>query len=1178
MEKYIEIGGRLHSTATGNVTTGANEILDDELNKKQSQINSETLQHVESIDAALQELSPDQTQALALATDVNTLKAKSVRGDETQSLTDAEKEQAISNMGVTGVYDISSEHPVSGHPKKYSTLPAALADVPVGRRKSGMSVKALMQLTQEMYHVEVTEGVTDLPTGYDEYELSEASSMTTGDYTYNGLDTENFSAIPSTVGASVLYYIYDSQSSSYTTWLLTKSSDSTYAYKQYLYMQEYANTTAGNTAFLSASNWQGVDDKPTAGSNNLIKSGGVYNQINQINKKIDSGMGIAQPLETVNGKYISRFDGTIVDNSSYSYSIFSVNENDCLLFTINGNVGSAVATVSFWDSNDTNITTLNRHVLGELFIIIPSNVVKVIISYLTNPGLGIVRKTKNPMGLPINSVSTENIKNKAVTIEKLWNTSAYDNVLQTIRTNNLFDIFTMIVEGFYITNSGDISPNSESSIAKIPVVAGETYFASASLWGRLTGFIWQDLNGIKISGYGQSNIEGQHIAPEGAAYFVCNYKFNGGDTTNNLMFSKSSTAIPYEPYRKINVESVKGFEGFNTQHTFEWITSAISGRLFNVSGQSNKFQVQKPSTGHNSFYLYSNDSDKDVKVKLTASSTITMGVGLASSVSAVVNDAIIDKLNELSYNIDNIFTVPAGQCLVFYFYDSSSNTTITTKQIITTSNRISDVENEVEVLSEKVVEISEEIAEIKGDFDLKFTIDGNEIKVSKDSLNYITSQRIISRNGNYNFKKICRNGIEYDATDDITPMHILNTTLGGNHAQPISKATITNHGLTNADVGTAWLHNNGKTYYIVKIVDSDNINFLSENRGTLVSPIFDSLITGTITKDAITKTIESVESNQMYPGIKNETLKILVDNKEVSSDGDYYGNIIDFVESYDIMNPASILNNLVLNVGNTEPPIYDGDVAVHVDITYRYLKGLNRLVFTTYRVIQDSGVSFDNFMFTQKTGMLSAKYYTPNCTLFKTPRVFDLSSSGYINTSNRIKSNLSCNRVLQYKADSNEGFATGVLGDYGVGKNLVNYTSEFFELRGNTAKIYPHLVDSSILGNTLNQNSMYSAVMYYILFDYDYLMTSNRISMYHFTCNGVEYVYVDYSGSMIDKVSIDDSLNGKTVEVLESSNTSLMDMIGNTTPNEVNNIYNGGFYVNANYVENETCYIVVKIS
>lgn len=37
----IEIGGRLHSTATGNVVTGANEVLDDTKNKKQSVINAE---------------------------------------------------------------------------------------------------------------------------------------------------------------------------------------------------------------------------------------------------------------------------------------------------------------------------------------------------------------------------------------------------------------------------------------------------------------------------------------------------------------------------------------------------------------------------------------------------------------------------------------------------------------------------------------------------------------------------------------------------------------------------------------------------------------------------------------------------------------------------------------------------------------------------------------------------------------------------------------------------------------------------------------------------------------------------------------------------------------------------------------------------------------------------------
>ena len=45
----IDIGGRLHSTATGNVVAGANEILDDNEQKKQSEINAELIEAVENL-------------------------------------------------------------------------------------------------------------------------------------------------------------------------------------------------------------------------------------------------------------------------------------------------------------------------------------------------------------------------------------------------------------------------------------------------------------------------------------------------------------------------------------------------------------------------------------------------------------------------------------------------------------------------------------------------------------------------------------------------------------------------------------------------------------------------------------------------------------------------------------------------------------------------------------------------------------------------------------------------------------------------------------------------------------------------------------------------------------------------------------------------------------------------
>ena len=97
----INIGGRLHSTATGNVVAGANEILDDVKGKKQSVINQET-------DEAL----ASKQAALVSGTNIKTVNGESILGSgniqagdpdaikySTQTLTDAQKTQARTNIG-----------------------------------------------------------------------------------------------------------------------------------------------------------------------------------------------------------------------------------------------------------------------------------------------------------------------------------------------------------------------------------------------------------------------------------------------------------------------------------------------------------------------------------------------------------------------------------------------------------------------------------------------------------------------------------------------------------------------------------------------------------------------------------------------------------------------------------------------------------------------------------------------------------------------------------------------------------------------------------------------------------------------------------------------------------------------------------------------------------------------
>lgn len=64
----INIGGRLHSTATGNTVAGANEVLDDVKGKKQDVINAEVDEALAGKQATIEDLSTIRSGAAAGAT------------------------------------------------------------------------------------------------------------------------------------------------------------------------------------------------------------------------------------------------------------------------------------------------------------------------------------------------------------------------------------------------------------------------------------------------------------------------------------------------------------------------------------------------------------------------------------------------------------------------------------------------------------------------------------------------------------------------------------------------------------------------------------------------------------------------------------------------------------------------------------------------------------------------------------------------------------------------------------------------------------------------------------------------------------------------------------------------------------------------------------------------------
>ena len=457
---------------------------------------------------------------------------------------------------------------------------------------------------------------------------------------------------------------------------------------------------------------------------------------------------------------------------------------------------------------------------------------------------------------------------------------------------------------------------------------------------------------------------------------------------------------------------------------------------------------------------------------------------------------------------------------------------------------------------------------------LRFIKSGNSVTFIFDKGN-IGFNLMSGGNGIANFISTAFKDVVNTNSDDVAPVHIMNTTLGANHAQPYNRATINAaHGLTNSSVGTAWTHSNGNIYYIIEIVSATVLGFLSTPTGTREDFVFTPIPTGTITRNGITLTISGVTGYQFYgAGLMDHSVKVMSNGlEEITTDGEMSANYVDVVERYTVKNYVDILNNLIASAGAATPQ-YIGSPMITFENTYRFLPNGSTIVISN--VVANQNMKFQDCMFSQADKIMSAgtvKYYVPNSLPistydFRKPLSVDWSGSIpaiYFTNAYWADANNPVNRVVQYY--NNTGFVLGFLKDYGVGRALKDYTSASFEIRNNTGKVYPHGVDSGKMGTVMLKDKIYSAVMYRSFTDLSATKVGNRMSMFNFPFNDAEYVILDYSGSMLDHVIINDSLNAKRIEVMESVNTAL-----------ITDTYNNGFYVQANYSDNQTCFIVLKI-
>lgn len=221
-----------------------------------------------------------------------------------------------------GVYDVSE----ANNGAVYESLSEALAAVPTSERKAGMTIRFIKN-TNATYNV-VRRASESQPSSGNA--LAAMSSVESG--TYEASQLTDFATMPTT--SAVVYYF--EESGTYTVWTITRATVET-KYEEWRYM----NSTL--TGFTTVANWQGVDDIPTPGSNNKVKSGGVNNAIKEI--ALDNYNKVDSELTQVN--YAILDTGFFSNSSNYKHCYLPVNVGEKYIIK-----GFSVGRYAFATSNE----------------------------------------------------------------------------------------------------------------------------------------------------------------------------------------------------------------------------------------------------------------------------------------------------------------------------------------------------------------------------------------------------------------------------------------------------------------------------------------------------------------------------------------------------------------------------------------------------------------------------------------------------------------------------------------------------------------------------------------------------------------------------------------------------------------------------------------------------------
>ena len=164
-----------------------------------------------------------------------------------------------------------------------------------------------------------------------------------------------------------------------------------------------------------------------------------------------------------------------------------------------------------------------------------------------------------------------------------------------------------------------------------------------------------------------------------------------------------------------------------------------------------------------------------------------------------------------------------------------------------------------------------------------------------------------------------------EAHDDICPLKVEDTYIGANHGfNCVDKITATDHGKTEADIGSVWKDQAQQTYCLVKVPDKDTLSFVvfddkimadgkmcyGKPEGSLVH------VKGAVHKEAVM--IESRVGTQLWQCFNHYTTSFLKDGElcDLTRDGVLHGESFSYMTEYDLIYVPAMLQYLMENAGH----------------------------------------------------------------------------------------------------------------------------------------------------------------------------------------------------------------------------------------------------------------------